>query len=409
MQDKTQVFPLSSSDYVRTRLTHSMEAATVAKSLGSRVGFFLEGLKLNGDVHPLEIGTIVSAATLAHDIGNPPFGHSGEDAIRHWFKTSPTATRIKRDFSDERKQSDFANYEGNAQGFRILTRLQMYKENGGMRLTAATLGAFTKYPVQSPKHPEGPRDYQGTSTKKMGFFQAEKALFETVAENTGLGRRETEPSCWFRHPLSFLVEASDDICYRTVDLEDSFQQKLVSYEEVKHLFSELLADDDKIKRAESEPTERDRVNVFRSLCIGRAIDLVTKAFEENHDRILSGDFDKELISVTDAAAAFKEIKTLQIDRVFNNDRVLRVEATGFKVLGGLLDYFGTAVWDRWENNPSLESRKLFDLLPSQFVGPKRAICEDPYERLLRIIDYVSGMSDSYALTLFRNLSGISLP
>src|SRR3954467_3450566 len=219
LQDKTQVFPLADNDYVRTRLTHSLEVASVGRSLGARVGDHLcQAHFPGGEIHASDIGAIVSAAALAHDLGNPPFGHSGEDAIRHWFTTSPVAQAARKEFTKAEKK-DFECFEGNAQGFRIITRLQM-PDNPGLRLTYATLAAFTKYPRASrlPVKPEG-----GASAKKFGFFQSEAPFFEEVAVRTGLDQRVPGAAWWCRHPLAFLVEAADDICYRLVDFEDGFR------------------------------------------------------------------------------------------------------------------------------------------------------------------------------------------
>lgn len=413
LQDKTQVFPLSSSDYVRTRLTHSMEVAAVGRSLGNLVGFSLEERKVLGEVHPLEIGMIVSAATLAHDIGNPPFGHSGEDAIRNWFRKSRTVDIFRGELSPA-QISDFENYEGNAQGFRVLGQLQMYGNQGGMQLTAATMAAFSKYPAQSPPLNGVKRSHDGQSTKKFGLFQADLELFRQIAEVTGLPQRSSEDQCWVRHPLAFLVEAADDICYRIVDLEDSFRQNLVTYEEVEHLLEPVINSKTKMERVRKEGERDTRVDIMRSQAIGEAIDRVSEAFQENYNGIMDGTFDRSLLSTTRVEPHFWAIKDVQAVRVYKNARVLRVEATGFRVLGGLLEMFTTAAFDAHrsivaESPFSAESEKLFDLIPRQFIGPDRKPDADPYIRLLRILDYVCGMTDSYALTLYRNMSGISLP
>lgn len=416
LQDKTQVFPLSSSDYVRTRLTHSMEVATVARSLGSMIGYELESRGLLESKNPLQVGMTVSAAALAHDIGNPPFGHSGEDSIRAWFETSPIvgSARSRGEFTDH-QLSDFLSYEGNAQGFRIVSRLQMYKDKGGMRLTMPTLGAFTKYPVQSPPL-EGSSDryYSGKSTDKFGFFQSEAALFTNVANATGLIARPGVENCWCRHPLAFLVEAADDICYRIVDLEDAFRQNLVLYSEIEEVLAELLGSTN-MDRAKRESDIDSRVDVLRSLVVKEAVEAVFEAFWLHHDEILSGEFDKEIIAVTPVAQTFKAIKEIQKRRVYKNNRVLLVETAGFRVIAGLLESFITAVEDIHLQQsaggraaPKL-SCKLFDLIPDQFIGPDRKTATTIYDRLLKIVDYVCGMTDTYALDLYRNISGISLP
>ena len=411
LQDKTQVFPLSSSDYVRTRLTHSMEVSAVGKSLGSLVGFFIrDEKKALGNTHPLEVGQIVSAATLAHDIGNPPFGHSGENSIRGWFKNSKTVDEYRGQFSDN-ECSDFENYEGNAQGFRVLARLQMYRDSGGMQLTAATLAAFAKYPAQSPPA-NGKRKYDGASTKKFGFFQSDQDLFKLVANRTGLIAREAEPNCWCRHPLAFVVEAADDICYRIVDLEDGFRQKLISYKRVEELIASVLNDQSKMDRIAREDDEDTKVDIMRSIAIGCAIDEVAIAFDSNYAAIMAGTFDKPLLSDRSRLFhAFEAIKGEQKSTVYKNHRVLRVEATGFRVIAGLLEPFTRAVFDcvKFGENAPPESAKLFELIPTQFIGKDRKPHPNPYECILRIVDFICGMTDSYALELYRNISGISVP
>jgi dGTPase len=408
MQDKTQVFPLSSSDYVRTRLTHSMEVASVAKSLGGLVGFALGEKRVLGEIHPLEVGMILSAATLAHDIGNPPFGHSGESAIQNWFFTSETALQIRGILPPE-CLADFDRYEGNAQGFRVLARLQMYRDKGGMQLTAATLGAFAKYPCSA--NASASSAHRGQSTKKFGFFLADRDLFREVAGLTGLVPRQT-PDSWSRHPLAFLVEAADDICYRIVDFEDAFRQKLVTYKELEGTMEGLLNDQKTMDRVREAEDDDHRVDVIRSLAIREAVDCVAQAFDVNYSQIMDGSFDDDLLSQTRIAPHFAEIKRLQTERVYKNDRVLRVEAAGFKVLGGLLDAFTGAAFGAASNSGfkrTGETDKLFDLIPSQFLEADRKPSPDPYTRLLKIVDFVCGMTDSFALRLYRELSGISVP
>jgi len=411
LQDKTQVFPLSSSDYVRTRLTHSIEAACVARSLGNLVGFSLQRRGVINSVHPLEIGMITSAATLAHDIGNPPFGHSGESAIQSWFDSSPIVKKYCGSFN-ARQIADFSNFEGNAQGFRMLARLRMRRDNGGMQLTAAVLGAFSKYPIESriETEPESKR----AGEKKFGFFQSEAELFNTIAEKLGLLRLKGARRGWSRHPLAFLVEAADDICYRLVDFEDALQQKLIPAKKVEALLAEAAGGGEVLKKARREKSQREQVNYLRSKAIGFAIEASAKAFLNNQKRILSGTLHKSLVSLTPCEPTFEAIRELQREHVYRDDRVLKVETAGFKVIGGLLEAFFKAVCEVAEKKGNIDlapqdSAKLFKLIPEEFVGERRAVSSDVYERLLRITDYICGMTDSYALNLYRSISGISLP
>ncbi|MCG8428445.1 MAG: dNTP triphosphohydrolase, partial [Chromatiales bacterium] len=237
MQDKTQVFPLSRVDYIRTRLTHSLEASSIGRSLATLVGEqIIVRHQLDG-FEASDFGDICAAACLAHDIGNPPFGHSGEDAFRHWALSAPYGQRRVAVLQGSEKE-DFLNFEGNAQGFRIITRLQNAANHGGLQLTCATLATFTKYPRESWL---GGSRFDGVSAKKQGFFAADRELFEEVAEATGMIRREPLRAIWYRHPLSFLVEAADDISYRVIDIEDGFRLGHLSFEEVKALLCPLIS------------------------------------------------------------------------------------------------------------------------------------------------------------------------
>lgn len=238
LQDKAQVFPLAKSDYVRTRLTHSLEVSCVGRSLGQIVGDHLrQNKKIPHDQATTEIGTIVASACLAHDIGNPPFGHNGEKAIQEWFTTSAGKSALKG--LPDQEKADFLNFEGNAQGFRILTRLQNTDNEGGLQLTCATLAAFTKYPrpasITCGKH----ASHSGKGFKKHGYFVGEARMFNEVADEVGLARRHQECSGWFRHPLVFLVEAADDICYQINDIEDGYRLRHISFDEAVDLIKPI--------------------------------------------------------------------------------------------------------------------------------------------------------------------------
>ncbi len=418
LQDKTQVFPLADNDYVRTRLTHSLEVASVGRSLGARVGAAL--VERNGldRIHGSDFGEIVSAAALAHDLGNPPFGHSGEDAIRHWFKTSLHAARAAEDFTAAQR-ADVGQYEGNAQGFRLLTRLQMPDNEGGLQLTHATLGAFTKYPRESVLGVTIPPavgriidpGYSGASGKKFGIFQSEREHFASVAEHCGLLSRSLDVAWWSRHPLAFLVEAADDICYRLVDFEDGFRTGHLRYKEVREAFSALMPVDKyparSMKRAHSDVR---RVQILRATTIGAAIDDAADAFLANESGLLDGTFDQPLIDAGARSKAWGKIQKRSIDTIYSTARGVEIEAAGFEVLGGLLDIFVSALNDvaAERKGASPRSHKLLLLVPDENLGRKRRPEKDPYLRLLKILDFVSGMTDTYAVTLYKKVRGISL-
>ena len=406
LQDKTQVFPLADNDYVRTRLTHSLEVASVARSLGQRIGGALCARHGSLEAHASDFGEIASAAALAHDLGNPPFGHSGEDAIRHWFATSPHAAEAKQGL-DDAQRADITRYEGNAQGFRLITRLQMPDNDGGMQLTCATLGAFTKYPRESLL-PHG--GYTGASAKKFGFNQSERGHFAEVAERCGLLRRDGAAAWWARHPLAFVVEAADDICYRLVDFEDGFRLGHLSYEDLHSRVRAALAPGHGPKRLDDIATPMRRVQLLRAMAIGSAIEECAGLFLARESEILAGTFDTPLIDAIATAPAWEEIVRISRERIYNTTRGVEIEAAGFEVLGGLLDVFVSALNDlAGSAKPSPRSRKLLQLVPAETLAPGRQPLADPYERLMRMLDFVSGMTDSYAVSLYKKVRGISLP
>lgn len=423
MQDKTQVFPLSGSDYVRTRLTHSLEVSTVAKSLGTAAGQTIlerwghleyQDTKkpINELLGPSDIGTICATGALAHDIGNPPFGHSGENAIRYWFQNSEVANRIKRSFSKQ-QMDDFENWEGNAEGFRILGRQQMARDDGGLRLTYAALGAYAKYPTASTAVLDKDAARRHVHGKKPGFFEHDTELWKEVAE--GLGLIQEENLRWCRHPLSFLTEASDDICYRIIDLEDGLRLGRVSYEEVEQLYLNVIKEIKPQWRSKfPEWDDNGRINYLRALVFGAAVRELVEAFTTNESSLLEGAFQGDLLSRTPSSDAFDSMKLLAVKNVYSMRGVLEIEAAGFEIIPGLLEAFADAVEkvaaERETYKKCPKSRKLIDLMPREFRENRDGhIHHDPYLRLLGVVDFVAGMTDSFALSLYRRIKGIALP
>lgn len=404
LQDKTQVFPLPESDFVHTRLTHSLEVSVVGRSLGNLVGeqIVKRHSELKNDYTKFHFGEIVAAACLAHDIGNPPFGHSGEDAISEYFR-SGNGKRFEDIITDKKKWNDLTKFEGNAQGFRIITKLQNPKVNGGLRLTHATLAALTKYPKESLTN-------TSVSTKKIykkfGFFQSEKDVFQNIAEHTGLIKFNISENFWCRHPLSFLVEAADDICYRIMDLEDGFRLGLVSFNETEELLKNLIRVD--IVKDYSERDETDRIGYLRAKSINELIKELAQVFLDNEDGILNANLEEELISLIPGAQGLEEIEKLSIEKIYRHRSVVEREAAGYEVLSGLLDSFITAFNEWLDGNLSPKNRTIVNLLPKRILNSSNKDTEI-YERMLMIIDFVSGMTDSFAISLFRKIKGISLP
>ena len=405
LQDKTQVFPLPESDFVHTRLTHSLEVSCVGRSLGNLVGETVvkRNPSLNSRFTKFHFGEIVAAACLAHDIGNPPFGHSGEDAIAEYFR-SGNGQQFKSKIKDEKKWTDFIKYEGNAQGFRIITKLQNPKVKGGLNLTYSTLAAVTKYPRESLINNQN-RSLQNKAYRKYGFFQAEKEIFKEVADKTGLDFVVNKKTYWWRrHPLAFLVEAADDICYSVMDLEDGFMLGLISFRETEELLIPLISKQG--LRNYRDKDERDRIGYLRAIAINELVNELARVFLDEEKNILAGKFENELISEIKRANALKRIKDISVTRIYKARSVVEREVAGYEVLGGLLDTFIDSYNEAFEKKISAKNKSVFALLPKRISDD---IPNELYQRLIRIIDFVSGMTDSFAVSLFRKIKGISLP
>lgn len=404
LKDKTQVFPLSKSDYVRTRLTHSLEASCVGRSLGAVVGREIiarHGLK---HVESGDFGAIVAAACLAHDIGNPPFGHAGEDAIREWFRT---AGLLERHPLTPAQRADFERYEGNAQGFRIVTRLQSPANPGGLQLTSAVLATFTKYP--RPSAVDG--ELAGKSGRKFGYFQHDAEHFARVARATGLVERRPGEA-WRRHPLAFLVEVADDTCYLIVDLEDAARLGYVPYKDAECLLGDLAGNTVSGGRLDRLHDPKERLEYLRAKAIGRLLESAAAVFLENEAAILAGDFDDELLECSPIAHPLQAILRLAKETIYTARPALEIETAGFEVLGALLQLFTNAVEARADvpgTRFTTRERMLLKLLPTQFLAHDGEPDADPYVRLLQVADFVAGMTDSYAVDMYRKLKGFDLP
>ncbi len=403
LQDKTQVFPLSETDFVRTRLTHSMEASSIGRSLGTGAGAFIcSQEKLQ--IYPSDVGAVVAAAALAHDIGNPPFGHAGEEAVQYWFEHSDVAAECRRNMSEEEIR-DIARYEGNAQGFRILAKLQNSPIYGGMQLTCATLAAFAKYPTLASAKIRP----AGVAGKKFNYFQLDRDLFKEVAEEVGL--IEIDKYSYVRHPLAFLVEAADDIAYRVVDFEDGLIANRIRYSELFELFGAVIADKKLIDGTDKFVTEVQKAEYLRSKAIGKLVDQVTGAFVQHHDELLNGKLEKSLIDCTESADALNEIFKRSAEVIYTTPRVVEVVAAGFELFSGMLDIFVAACNEIADKgvNASPYSRRMIRLIPdmSRYMDSELWLTR-PYVRIITVLDYLTGMSDSYAVSLYKKLKGISL-
>lgn len=394
LQDKTQVHPLPEDDFVHTRLTHSLEVSSVGRSLGKRAGEVLlqrhEALRQNFSL--FDVGAVVAAAALAHDLGNPPFGHAGEDALSDFFRKRP---EMQEGVSPSQWQ-DLIAFEGNAQGFRILNQSGL-----GLKLTLATLGAFTKYPC--PSHFPN-RNPTRKSQKKYGFFDSERTIFSVVANGLQLIPIE---EAWSRHPLAFLVEAADDICYSIIDLEDGCNLGLIPLEETVELLAPILGqklDRDKLKKSDSLSR---KLGTLRALAIGELIDDCTQVFLDNESGILNGSFDGALTDLGRYREPLKEISRHSVDRIYRARHVVEIEAAGHEVLPGLLDEFIMAARVLRSGEKSRKYQNLALLLAPELRGPIRD-AHDTYTLYRLVIDFVSGLTDKHALNLYRKIKGMSL-
>jgi dGTPase len=399
LQDKTQVIPLSKTDFVHTRLTHSLEVSVVGRSLGRLVGKqIIEKYPSLQEVHGFhmnDFGAIVAAASLAHDIGNPPFGHSGEKAIGEYFSIGKG--QKYKDRLPAKQWQDLIDFEGNANGFSVLTASRPGIE-GGLRISYATLGAFMKYPKESlPKKPTA-----NISDKKYGFFQTDKDFFKEVAEELGMIPNKSGGDIGFqRHPLAFLVEAADDICYTIIDFEDGINLGLVSEDYALEYLIKLVKDNIDAVKYNALTTKEDRISYLRALAIGSLISDAVTVFIENEEAILAGNFHQALTDKSRYKAQMDDIIKLSIKNIYQSREVIEKELVGYQIIQTLLDKFITAFNNRAENNCSNYDKLILKMLPEKFLEEKDGL----YARLLHICHFVSLLTDGNALELFETING----
>ncbi|MCI5042889.1 MAG: dNTP triphosphohydrolase [Donghicola eburneus] len=389
---KTQVHPLHENDHLHHRLIHSIETSSVGRSLASKVEYWL--IKEKG-VHESSFGKVsgaVQAACIAHDIGNPPFGHSGEDAIGKWFEEAFQEGGIFYGWIDECDQKEFTKFEGNAQGFRILTNTEMYRGNGGMNLSFATLGAFVKYPFRA-------FDDKGN---KYGIFRSDWNFFEELAEQLGLAKNlvgtEKLQERYARHPLVYLVEAADDISYNIVDLEDAHTSGDLSYEQVRNLLGALTGGDLAELEKQESKDRVEHVGHLRAVAIGKAIDACVACFEENYDEIMKGHYKhKDLISGSSLSKEFREIKTVCHSQLFKSPRKVSLEISGRnilrKILSAVAPIYVTLSQSGWDQ----EKLDGYELQVCNACGLDLRSVSNKYDALHSLADFVSGMTDRYAV------------
>ena len=400
LQNKTQVFPLPGSIFVHNRLTHSLEVASVGMSIGNDISRRV--IKKQPDLKDTlveEIGTIVSAACLAHDLGNPPFGHSGEKAIQTFFSEGP-GLKIKPMVSSE-FWDDITHFEGNANAFRILTHRFKGRRQGGFVMTYSMLASIVKYPFASSlagKH------------GKFGFFASEAESYKKIADELGISCKSAtgEPLKYARHPLVYMVEAADDICYEIMDIEDSHKLKILSYAETEHLLLSFFDEDiqQKIRQRiidEELTDENEKVVYMRASVIGKLENECVAAFLAHEEEILAGTFEGSLIDHISERQkkAYKECEKISFSKIYQSKPVLDIELSGYQIMATLMKVFVEAAV-----NPSrFYSKQLLRRVSSQYDIEN----ENLEERIMAVLDYISGMTDIYALDIYQKINGISLP
>lgn len=414
LQNKTQVFPLPAAVFVHNRLTHSLEVASVGRSLGKWVGENIAARYPDEsesfiEFYKYELASVIAAACLAHDIGNPPFGHSGEDAIRTYFRSLPAEIKevINAELSENQRR-DLEYFEGNSNALRILTDNFNEAEPGGYRLTYTTLASIVKYPCSSAS---GFTDTGLISTKKSGFFDSESAMYKEIAVTLNIPAKDGFEDVYARHPFVFLTEAADDICYRVIDLEDAHRLHITSLEKFESLFYPFFENEkdyDSIdyvrKKVNNITDDNQKVQFVRAKWIGLMIQKLSSAFIENEEAILNGKLEMDLMKCLDDKdrQLIKEINSYSVKHIYNYKSVVEIELAGYNVIGGLLKEFIPAVLHPGQS----KSGKLLQLIPGQFPIHKD---RNVYNNIQSVVDFISGMTDLYAIDLYRKITGINIP
>ncbi len=388
LQDKTQIIPFSKTDFVHTRLTHSLEVSVVGRSLGRMAGKNIlqkyPNLRDNLGYQINDFGAIVAAASLAHDIGNPPFGHSGEKAIGHYFSHG-NGSRYKNELTDK-QHKDLCHFEGNANGFKILTESKAGTP-GGLRLSFATLGAFIKYPKAS-------LPFQPTSHvahKKFGYFQAQETFFNELTTELNLNDKKMV----YRHPLAYLVEAADDICYTIIDFEDGIHLGWIEEEYALEYLIKLVRDGIDTLKYSKLQNKKQRLSYLRSLAINSLIKDAVSIFQENETQILEGSFTDALMERSQYKAQITDIINISIDKVYKSEEVVQKEILGYKVISSLLEAFVSAAANSFNKNTNTYDELLLELIPEDELIP----ADNLYKTLLNATCYVASLTDGKAMLL----------
>lgn len=407
LQNKTQVFPLPGSVFVHNRLTHSLEVSSVGRSLGSLAGEFIvhnfqnELSEDSKNFYLHNLSNVIAAACLCHDVGNPAFGHSGEDAIASYFERNESDLKEK---FNEKEWADLVNFEGNANAIRVLTHKQQGKDEGGTQLTYTTLASIAKYPCEAIAKKKGI-----LHRKKFGFFQNEKETFLQIANSVNMIPESSEPAIFKRHPFVWLVEAADDICYNIIDMEDAHRLGIVATSDIEDLFFELI-------KSENQNTERveqkmaaltnanERISYLRAKVINALINTSIEIYRESFDKILNGTLDQALLdSYKTVNPSLQEIESFSIEKIYGHRSVVEIENAGYNVMYELLNHFIPPIIKDKSERKSYD-KKALQLMPQQFHYEDGTV----YQKVLGVLDFVSGMTDNFATDLYRKIKGIDI-
>ena len=409
LQDKTQVFPLEQSDFIRTRLTHSLEVSYIASSIGQSIEKYLLDIKEINESQKGNLSSLLRVAGLVHDLGNPPFGHFGEEAIKKFFKDYFEKNHTT--LSDLEK-ADFENFDGNVQTFRILSKLSYFGDEFGYNLTFSSLASIIKYPSNSIDGNKDP--YTEISKKKFGYFVTETEKYKEISDYLKLKNK--------RSPIVYLLEAADDIAYSAADIEDGIKLGIINIQKVKEIFSKYLdKNKDEVLGYLDETVEnyKNQKNIDDSLIIQKfriftqrkMIESVIECFKKNYEEIMLGEFESEIIDKSEASDIRKSYKKLQYS-IFNDKSILKKEIAGWEAIYGLLKIFIKASSsENFKPEGNTYEARLFNIISSSH----RKVYEDvenynlnEYKKIQLVVDFISGMTDSYAINLFQELNGIKL-
>jgi dGTPase len=409
LQNKTQVFPLPGAVFVHNRLTHSLEVASVGRSLGKAIGEkivdkYKDQLDQEAiEFYKFELSAVCMTACIAHDIGNPPFGHSGEEAIRTYFRElEGEKLKFLTENLSENQFNDFKWFEGNANAFRILTTIF---NQSNLNLTYATLASIIKYPADSTN---GFKKKSFISAKKSGYFDSEIEFYKRIANELNINTLNEEKTVFARHPFVFLVEAADDICYRIIDLEDAHRLNIISIQEARDLLEPFFENQEGKKtikeKVDTIEDDKQKLSFLRAMLIGKLVAMCTEVFFEYESQLLDGSLNKPLIELLDekTIALIDKIDEISVKRIYNHKSVVEIEIAGYHVIGGLLKEFVSAVL----SPDTAKSKKLLLLIPKQYGIKKDG---NVYQNIQSVVDFISGMTDLFAVDLYRKITGIQIP